>query len=273
MDVLWADRDSLPLDDRGLAYGDGLFETIRVRGSDPVFLPAHVDRLLRDARRLSIPVGSDAILAAIEQATQCYRQPDSTAWVLKLMLTRGSGGRGYRLPDQPAPRLIVSAHDAPPIPDNAVSVSLADEPLWVDPATAGVKSLNRLPQVMASQGLGGDIWERVMTDGRGGMLEGTRTNLMACVGGEWLTPPVSSLAVAGVARSAALELLSQWGASVRERSVPMDALDDQHFAGLLLMNSVTGAVMVSRLGRRSLPFTDALGDLRAALNQQMGLNR
>ncbi|PAV27474.1 aminodeoxychorismate lyase [Tamilnaduibacter salinus] len=273
MDVLWADRDTLPLDDRGLAYGDGLFETIRVQGAEPLLSARHVQRLISDAHRLAIPVEEATIQSVMRQAVQRYGRSPGADWVLKLMLTRGSGGRGYRLPAHPTPRLIVSAHEAPPIPPReGVAVALASDPLPQEFATAGMKSLNRLPQVLASQGLEGDLWEHLMTDGDGGMLEGTRTNLLARWGDQWLTPPVASLAVAGVARSVAIDWLEREGEALREVSVPLSAIDDDRFQGLLLMNSVTGAVVVTRLGSQSLPCREPVWALRDAINHRMGLN-
>ncbi|MGB2109070.1 MAG: aminotransferase class IV, partial [Marinobacter vinifirmus] len=82
----WADETGLPAADRGLAYGDGLFETIRAEGSSAPWLDYHLARLVRDAARLGIEVRQDELLAASREALERYGSPGKV-WVLKLILT------------------------------------------------------------------------------------------------------------------------------------------------------------------------------------------
>ena len=134
----------MPAADRGLAYGDGLFETIRAEGSSAPWLDYHLARLVRDAARLGIEVRQDELLAASREALERYGSPGKV-WVLKLILTRGAGGRGYRPGGGMEPNLLVSCSDAPPMPDSAgVVVEFSSVPLTVNPLLAGIKSLNRL---------------------------------------------------------------------------------------------------------------------------------
>ena len=96
--LYWADDDCLLPGDRGLAYGDGLFETIRVNGDSAPLLVYHLDRLVRDAGRLGISLSRPELESAVAGAMQRYGAiHGGSHWVLKLVVTRGSGGRGYRL--------------------------------------------------------------------------------------------------------------------------------------------------------------------------------
>ncbi|HCR47060.1 MAG TPA: aminodeoxychorismate lyase, partial [Marinobacter hydrocarbonoclasticus] len=95
--LYWADDDCLLPGDRGLAYGDGLFETIRVNGDSAPLLVYHLDRLVRDAGRLGISLSRPELESAVAGAMQRYGAiHGGSHWVLKLVVTRGSGGRGYR---------------------------------------------------------------------------------------------------------------------------------------------------------------------------------
>ena len=103
MNVVWAEEGGLAANDRGLAYGDGLFETIRMQGQRGALLGRHQRRLLADAERLGITVAHDALSRACRSAAERYASGFSEKsdahsgtgdWVLKLILSRGPGGRG-----------------------------------------------------------------------------------------------------------------------------------------------------------------------------------
>ncbi|MFM7275909.1 MAG: aminotransferase class IV, partial [Gammaproteobacteria bacterium] len=138
--------------DRGLAYGDGLFETMRYGPRGIALLPYHLRRLQSGCARLSIGIDPVqvreeldlALAAAIEQ------QP---AGVLKLIVTRGSGGRGYRASGVRGPTRVLIASPLPDHPPGwsreGVSVRYCELRLGASPALAGLKHLNRLEQVIA----------------------------------------------------------------------------------------------------------------------------
>jgi len=255
LNVIRAESNGIPAGDRGLAYGDGLFETIHMRGRKAVLRAFHLDRMVADAGRLDIPVQRAELDAGITQAgvdqAVAFQSED---WVLKLILTRGSGGRGYRPPENSRPNLIVFASPMPPIPDSAgVVAELSRFPLTVNPQLAGMKTLNRLEQVMASREFTGREFELIMSDTAGNLVEGTRTNLFIRLGNEWFTPPVECLAVAGVMRRYLMECLGSAGYCVHEENLPPAMLSSENFRGLYLANSVVGIVPVRKLGGVDLP--------------------
>jgi 4-amino-4-deoxychorismate lyase len=263
LNVICADRDGVPAIDRGLAYGDGLFETIGMRGRQAVLRRYHLNRIVSDARRLGITVDFAELDQALGRAASDLMPSDgSGSWILKMILTRGSGGRGYRPPEHGERNLIFSAAAMPPMPGTGGVVARRTSfPLTVNPRLAGIKTLNRLEQVMASREFTGDEWELIMPDIRGDLVEGTRTNLLARVGAEWITPPVSSIAVAGVMRQYAIECLREAGESVLERTLPADIGATAGFRSLYLLNSVFGIIPLRSLDGVDLPVDDALATI------------
>lgn len=258
MNVIRADSSGVSAADRGLAYGDGLFETIRMRGHQAVLRSLHLDRMVADAGRLGIPVRRGDLDAAIAQAG-VEHGAEGSDWVLKLILTRGAGGRGYRLPEDCRPNLIVSVSPMPALPDSGgVVADFSQFPLTVNPLLAGMKTLNRLEQVMASREFTEKEFELIMRDASGNLVEGTRTNLFVRHGGEWVTPPARSLAVAGVMRRHVMDCLRETGNQVCEGEVPPSMLSSSGFRGLYLVNSVVGVVPVRKMGGVDLPVDGAL---------------
>ena len=178
--------------DRGFQYGDGLFETIAYRDGGLEFWQRHMARLTQDCMRLGIePPPADLLLQ--ESLSLCREQPDG---VIKITVTRGSGGRGYRPPQQAQSRRVVSFHPMPPSGSTprhqAVVVRLCDLRLSAQPALAGMKHLNRLEQVMARREWFDDqISEGLMCNTEGELIEGTQSNLFIVSGAVLYTPQLS----------------------------------------------------------------------------------
>lgn len=261
--LFWAEAGGLPADDRGLAYGDGLFETIRMAGQKGVLLSRHLERMVRDARRLGINVSRQELATVCTQAGQRFAERfNDQDWVLKLTLTRGAGGRGYRPDPGMAPNLLVSASPMPPAADaSGVMVDFSRVPLTVNPLLAGIKSLNRLEQVMAAAELGSTLFEVIMSDSDGNLVEGTRTNLLLRKNDTWITPPSACLAVAGVLRQWLLERLRQSGQAVFERPLTVPDVLGSECQGLFLLNSVLGIVPVRTIAGHDLPVDGVLATI------------
>ncbi|RMG58515.1 MAG: aminodeoxychorismate lyase [Gammaproteobacteria bacterium] len=238
--------DCVPVDDRGLSYADGLFETLRVDDGTPCLWARHKARLRHGCRVLGIPMPEEGVLD--EEAREYARRLGSG--VLRLMLTRGSGGRGYSPPESVRPRRIWSIHPLPQWPaswlQRGVEVGLCRTRLSAQPLLAGLKHMARLEQVMARQELGTGLAEGLMMDGQGRVIEGTMSNLFVHFDGRWWTPRIDHSGVAGVVRSLLLETGMPDGSPVAElETLRIDTL----FAAeaMLLTNSVIGAWAVRRL--------------------------
>lgn len=225
-------------DDRGLAYGDGLFETLRVIAGRPVLAAAHWDRLEAGCGCLGIPVQRfwRAALADFLQG-----RGDG---IVRIQITRGSGGRGYLPPADCHPLTIMSWHAAPVWPESHARDGIAAGTgllrLACQPALAGLKHLNRLEQVLLREELGRlpDCAELVVRDGEGRLVEGVFSNLFFVRGGVLCTPALTRCGVAGVLRSALLAACAAQGLAVETGDYTSADLADADEA--FFCNSVYG---------------------------------
>jgi 4-amino-4-deoxychorismate lyase len=205
----WIDgqpAELLSVKDRGLAYGDGLFETIAVSGGQPSLLERHLARLADGCARLKIPVDLPIVRAQVLAFSQQLGEG-----VAKLILTRGDGQRGYALPNPAQPRLILQAATKPVYPsahaEQGVRLFACTTRLAEQPLLAGLKHLNRLEQVLArSEWQDAEHAEGLMLDSRGRVIEGVYSNLLLVSAGVLITADLSRCGVSGVMRA---ELLAQ----------------------------------------------------------------
>jgi 4-amino-4-deoxychorismate lyase len=198
--------------DRGLQYGDGLFETIALRQGRPEFWERHLKRLTAGCARLRIPPPEPGILES-ETRELCAT---ALRGVLKIVVTRGVGGRGYAPPHDAAPTRILFLHPWPESPPQwrreGVRVRLCRARLGLNPGLAGIKHLNRLEQVLGrAEWEEAEIAEGLMLDARGRVIEGTRTNLFLVKEGTLITPKLEESGVAGIIREIVLEIAKAWG--------------------------------------------------------------
>lgn len=189
-----------PLDDRGAAYGDGLFETVLVRDGEPQLWAAHLARLARGCAVLGFPAPCQADLER-----PLAKAPRGQA-VLKLMVTRGSGGRGYLPPAAPKPRLRWQLSPFAPNPRHwwaGVRVRHCRLRLGIQPALAGLKHLNRLENVLARrEWQDSDTAEGLLCDSEKRLVEATCMNLFWQREGRLETPRLDRCGVAGTLREA-----------------------------------------------------------------------
>lgn len=231
--------NQVPSDDRGLAYGDGVFETVLVRTGAPVLWRYHATRLALGCQRLGIPLPCQASLDAVWQG-----KPTADLEVVKLILTRGSGGRGYAQPETVVPRLLSRRMPFQPSANRwqqGVTVRVCDLRLGRQPRLAGIKHLNRLENVLARQEWSdGSIAEGVLADSDGLAIEATSMNIFWQQAGAVFTPLVDQCGVAGTLRAALIEQTA-----VAEATLPLDQL--ANVERLWVANSVQGVWPVTTL--------------------------
>ena len=254
--------ERIPVTDRGLSYGDGLFETLALADGGPCLWGRHLERLDAGCRRLGIAVPDPGLLQ--REAAQAIA--GSRDGVLKIMVTRGSGGRGYRADPAAPPRRILQRSPAPEYPRSwpleGVHTRFCSTPLGHNPMLAGIKHLNRLEQVLARAEWGDPaIAEGLMLDSDGLVIEGTMSNLFVERDGRLLTPRLDRAGVAGVVRSLVLEQARAQGIVCEERDLaPQELLQAD---ALFLSNSLIGIWPVRRLEERRY----GLGPLTLALRE------
>lgn len=226
--------------DRGLAYGDGVFRTLLVRGGVARHWLRHYAKLASDCATLGLNCPSAAVLTD-ELAQVCKAEPHC---VVKIMITRGVGHRGYRYEPSIAPTRIVLSAPLPDYPQSYASTGVrvrhCKMRLAAQSALAGVKHLNRLENVLArAEWSDPAIAEGLLSDTHGNVIGGTMTNLFIAQAGTLRTPRLDACGVAGVTRERIMDSARANGTRCEITSFPWD--DVLHADEVVLVNSIAGA--------------------------------
>lgn len=223
--------------DRAVQYGDGVFETLRIHNAAAEYPELHLQRLRAGCERLGFPaVDWQALRQELDaRVAQC------DAHVVKVILSRGAAGRGYRpAPDSGVTR-IISIHPLPAQRNisGGVRVRLCKTRLAHQPLLAGIKHLNRLEQVLArAEWDDAETAEGLMLDYDNNLVEGVMSNVFLVKDAVLITPELSGCGVAGVMRSVILDLAETLGISTQVRRV---ALHELQTAGeIFVCNSLIG---------------------------------
>jgi 4-amino-4-deoxychorismate lyase len=236
--------------DRGLAYGDGLFETMAAADGRIRWLDQHLERLAAGCRRLAIgPIDHGEIRAEI--ATHC---PPAGRAVVKLIVTRGSGARGYRPPEPSQPTRILGISPWPVHPrshyTDGIRVRVCELRIGESPALAGLKHLCRLEQVLALIELRGhDVEQGLLLDTSGYVVGGTSSNVFAIRGTDLLTPSTTRNGISGVMRRVVLESAGAIGLKPIESNLTLREL--RRADELFMTNAVFGIWPVAKLDEQS----------------------
>jgi len=192
--------------------------------------------------------------------------------VLKIIVTRGSGGRGYRQPDVIQPTRVLSLHPYPDYPEvyteQGVVARFCTTRLGLNPALAGIKHLNRLEQVMArSEWNDPDVQEGLMLDASDHVIEGTMTNLFYIKDNSLYTAALTRSGVAGIVRRIIMTLSANHGLSVIEQEFTKDELlsADEAF----VCNSIIGIWPLRKIGTAHFPVGPLTQSIQGWLNSFM----
>jgi len=231
--------------DRGLQFGDGLFETMLCVDGAAYNSEEHWTRLQEGCHRLGIvcPEILDRVTAAICK----WGAPRAVA---KLIVTRGSTDRGYRCAPSVRPNWMLTISDAPEHPlsrgNEGVAVKLCRTRTSLDdPRLAGLKHLNRLSQVLARQEWDTEYHDGLMADYGGRIIEGCTSNLFLVVSGTLRTPDLTTCGVRGIVRQKILDHSSAQGIPCEVTTLGMPEIEraDEVF----LTNSIYGILPVSSI--------------------------
>jgi 4-amino-4-deoxychorismate lyase len=241
--------DALAATDRGLAYGDGVFRTLRMRRGQPIAWPDHYRKLQHDCAALGIPCPErETLLPEVLQASGPFT--DAAA---KIIITRGSGERGYAPSERPDPTRIVMAaplSDNREIATSGIKARVCTLRLGAQPALAGVKHLNRLENVLARREWSDpDIREGLLLDEAGDVVGGTMSNLFIVESAILITPVLERTGVAGVTRQRILERAVRSDVACRVERMPLERV--RCAAEMFFVNSVIGVWPVRELEGRT----------------------
>jgi 4-amino-4-deoxychorismate lyase len=249
--AIWVDGEpatALPIPDRGLDFGDGLFETFLLRYGQPLLLDYHLQRLQTGLYALSfpdcLPIARDHLLTA------CTDVAGQQWLVMRLTITRGAGPRGYAPPEQVVPRIIINSA---PLQQNLehlsapITLGWSDIAWSVQPRLAGIKHLNRLEQVLAAnEAIALGVDDVVMLDTRGLVCSLSAANLFAFSAGRLLTPALDDVGIAGTRRRLVIEKLApDLGIEVVQQALQAEQLVQAE--ELFCCNAIRGLQPIAQL--------------------------
>ena len=239
----------ISIHDRGLQFGDGVFETIAVQSGEMLCADAHFARLEAGCRQLSIAAPERRLLE--REARQLCRS--LAAAVLKIVITRGTGGRGYVPGDNVMPNRIVSLHERPGYPASyyreGIPSYICSRRLAHQPALAGIKHTSRLEQVLLRSEIAATPCpEGVALDLYGNVIEGSMSNLFMVKDDRLITPDLSRCGIEGVIRNAIIEYSKVAGTETVTREIKPGELYEAD--EVFYCNSVIGIWPVRNIGSK-----------------------
>lgn len=239
--------------DRALQYGDGLFRTVLVDQGVALNLSLHLKHIEQGCQRLEIALDPGFRDTLANEAERLAHDRESA--VLKIVVSRGQGGRGYAPVVESGPTRILVISPAPSHPaclwEQGVRTRFCRTPVAENPVLAGIKHLNRLPQVLArGEWDNPGIFEGLMPDSSGNLVGGTMSNVFAVRGGRLHTPALNTAGVAGTQRELVMETAKKAGYGIFRGSWPPEfyARADEVF----LTNAVLGILPVESMEDKPL---------------------
>ena len=235
----------VPLNDRGFLLGDGLFETMRVAGGKPFRLAQHLERLSRgaDFLKIRIPFTPKEIQKLAAQLIEKNQLPDS---ILRIMLTRGAGERGYSIKGADKPTLAMTLHSLPPVnPDEPPQWSLVTSSFRIPAGDvlATFKSASKLLNVLAraeAEDRGAD--EALLLNTNGEVAETAGGNVFWVYNDKICTVPTGRGVLPGITRAVVLEICQALGFETNKRVIKPEHL--RNAAGVFVTQSALGIVPV-----------------------------
>lgn len=244
--------NSIDAMDRGLAYGDGLFSTMKVQSGQVQLWDFHLQRLQLGATTLFFPeVDWQQLTKEVESVAKTVAENKES--VIKIILTRGSGGRGYSTQGCNSPQRIISTSVYPDVyfqwQQQGIKLILCESQLASNKQLAGLKTLNRLEQVLIKKELESkQAVDGIVCDNQGYVIETCSANLFIYLDNVWQTPKLDSSGVAGVQRRLVLLLAKKAGIKIVETTIHIDKL--KQVKALCLSNALMGIVPVNQFQSR-----------------------
>ncbi|MFZ2302428.1 MAG: aminodeoxychorismate lyase [Gallionella sp.] len=264
--------NTISIRDRGLLYGDGVFRTLRVSQGKALHWDLHYLKLKRDCAKLGITCPDEVLLCA-ELNQVLAQHPDG---IVKLIVTRGEGARGYTPSANVMPTRIWDPSPLPEYPPEwatqGIKAHVCNLRLPAQPRLACVKHLNRLENVLAAMELNeaqlhdSQLAEGLLLDTEGRLIEGIRSNLFLVSQGRLVTPDLSRCGVAGIQRGRVMAWALQNGVTLQVRDVGLE--EALHADELFIVNSVIGLWPICELEKRHWNRFPVIAQIRDGLERQ-----
>lgn len=236
--------------DRGFHYGDGCFTTARIRHNRIELYDRHLTRLQNSNQSLSLNANLDLITESLQLLGESEGKLNGT---LKIVLSRGVGQRGYSLPDHPADLwLFYYPQDIQDFKFEQIQSGVLQQAVGLTmPSLVGLKTLNRLEQVLLKQEADQRGWpEAIVTDVQGGIVEGVSSNCFILINNTWITPELRYNGVFGVMRAEILQRMQDQGIGYEQRYIGIDEIS--HIRSLFFCNALSPMKIVTQFEQRAL---------------------
>lgn len=256
--------------DRGVQFGDGLFETIRVIDQRAVNLDQHVKRLNTGLVTLLINPPSDNMKNLIKQyVIKFVTETKQTSGIFKLIITRGSSARGYGFEKNISANITAFYAPLPhyenTIYSHGVELAVCKTQCSIQSQLAGLKHLNRLENVLAKQELNG-AFEGLMLNYLGYVIEGTMSNLFFEKDNVLFTPSLNLSGVSGVVRACVLREAEQSSIDVKIKDITLSELET--FTSGFICNSVMGIVPIKNINQYTYRPSKITKQLQSVINHR-----
>lgn len=276
--LLLSNTASVSVHDRGINYGDGLFETIRIHHQAPLFLDRHLNRLATGLTLLNLSTPW-AAATLTQRCHQLITTNHTTNGILRLTITRGPGPRGFDLPSDPRPTLIIQTIPSPPHSSPVTPHTAILAPWRVDPASplCQLKSLSALDKVLAKQyAHQQQADDALLLNFKDHLTEATSANLFIVQANQILTPTLACGVLPGITRQLLLETAPTRGYRIIETELTLAMLTQANEA--FLTNVSSGVRPLTAFNQHPIgsgqpgPITLALANHYAQLCQRLASN-
>jgi aminodeoxychorismate lyase len=243
--LLPANEAMVPVNDRGFMYGDGLFETTRVVQGRPFRLAQHLERMVRGADHLKIPLPftPKEIQKFTAQLVEANAMPDAA---LRVTLTRGAGERGYSPGATDQPTMVISLHPLPKMPAEGHlqwSMITSSYSIPASGAISSFKTTSKILSVLArieANERGAD--EALLLNSNGEVAETAGGNIFWVYQNTICTVPTGRGVLPGITRAVVLEICQTLGLETNKRVIKAQHL--RNAEGIFITQSVLGIVPV-----------------------------
>ena len=252
--------------DRGLSYGDGLFETMSWSYLDDEkfvgveFWDRHIERIKQGCSITKIKFPSTEILRNYKEKilNECLKKGIKNG-VLKILITRGVGGRGYKFEREIVPTVIFLSFPSREINkktlNTGVKLRFCEFPIFENLMLAGLKHLNRMDSVMARSEWDDEFFDGVMLDNSGNIIDGTMTNVFFSRNKVLYTPIIKKSGINGIMRQVVIDNAKSFFKEVREIEIKKKTIST--FDEMFVTNSVIKILPVTHLNNKKFKITDA----------------
>jgi 4-amino-4-deoxychorismate lyase len=252
--------------DRGFLYGDGVFETVAVKHGKLQYWADHLERLNDGCKALNLH-GLD--VSVLEQEIQQLLSADASQdkCVVKIIVTRGVGGRGYKPSKQTLTRVVQKfpwpEHPASFI-ETGIKVTLCEFRLSQQSRLAKIKHLNRLEQALARSEWDDEFQEGLVCDADDNIIEATSNNVFLQIEDKLVTPMLNQCGVAGVMRKQIIEYCRLKKITIEIRNFKLSEMNQVQ--SMFLCNSINSIWPVRSYCERKLSKTAIIDQLVAVFN-------